>query len=222
MFIFGYLGYLWVLLGHPTTPIDIIISAVFCGGGGFVWLVTKMSRETIFKLKKTIKEKHYQAHHDQLTGLPNRNQFYEDIDNLIATKGMTFSCLMMDLNDFKMINDTFGHAEGDHVLQVVAQRITNVIPKNAISARLGGDEMTVVLPSTLAEDAIAIAQSIQDELLKEILCEEHALIIGVSIGIAQYPRDGESRKAIMKNADTAMYHAKNSHEHYQVYSTYLA
>ncbi len=189
--------------------------------GGFVWLVTKMSRETIFKLKMTIQEKHYQAHHDLLTGLPNRNQFYEDIDKLIATEGMTFSCLMMDLNDFKMINDTFGHAEGDHVLQVVAHRITKAIPGDAISARLGGDEMTVVLPSTLAEDAVSIAQRIQSELLKEIRCGEHSLIIGVSIGIAQYPRDGESRKVIMSSADTAMYHAKNNDEHYQIYSTCL-
>ncbi|AQS38274.1 diguanylate cyclase (GGDEF) domain-containing protein [Shewanella psychrophila] len=221
MFIFGYLGFLWTLFTHKADTLDLIIAIIFCGGGGFVWLVTKMSRETIFKLKKTIKEKHYQAHHDQLTGLPNRNQFYEEIDKLIATKDQVFSCLMMDLDDFKMINDTFGHAEGDHVLQVVADRIIKVIPQDGISARLGGDELTVVLPCTLAEDAVSTARAIQNELLKEISCENHSLIIGVSIGIAQYPKDGDSRKSIMKSADTAMYHAKKNDEHYQIYQTHL-
>ena len=221
MFIFGYLGFLWSLFTHDTDTLDLIIAIIFCGGGGFVYLVTKMSRETIFKLKQTIREKHYQAHHDPLTGLPNRNQFYEDIDKLIANEGQMFSCLMMDLDDFKMINDTFGHAQGDHVLQVVAKRIIEVIPQGAIAARLGGDELALVLPCTLAEDAVTIARVIQSELLKEISCENHRLIIGVSIGIAQYPKDGDCRKSIMKSADIAMYHAKKNDEHYQIYATHL-
>lgn len=221
MFIFGYLGFLWSLFTHKADTLDLIIAIIFCGGGGFVWLVTKMSRETIFKLKKTIKEKHYQAHHDPLTGLPNRNQFYEDIDKLIAAEDQIFSCLMMDLDDFKMVNDTFGHAEGDHVLQVVADRIAKVIPQDAISARLGGDELTVVLPDISAQDSIIIAKSIQDELLKEIMCGSHSLVIGVSIGIAQYPKDGDNRKSIMKSADIAMYHAKKNDQHYQIYATHL-
>lgn len=222
MFIFGYLGFLWTLFTHQGDTLDLIIAIIFCGGSGFVYLVTKMSRETIFELKQTIREKHYQAHHDPLTGLPNRNQFYEDIDKLIATEGQMFSFLMMDLDDFKMINDTYGHAEGDHVLQIVAERIIKVIPQGAITARLGGDELALVLPGTLAEDAVTIARVIQNELLKEISSENHCIIIiGVSIGIAQYPKDGDGRKSIMKSADIAMYHAKKSAEHYQIYATQL-
>lgn len=221
MFIFGYLSYLWILFHHRAETLDVIIAAIFCGGGGFVWLVTKMSRVTIFKLKDTIHEKHYQAHHDLLTGLPNRYQFYEDIDAQIKLKQQNFSCLMMDLNDFKMINDTFGHAAGDHVLQVVAHRIQHILPANAFAARLGGDELAVVLPNTLSQDAATFAKEVQAELLKEIVCESHSLAIGVSIGIAQFPLDGETRKTIMKCSDIAMYHAKKNHENHQIYQAHL-
>ena len=221
MFILGYLGYIWMLINREIGTLEMIVATIFCGGGIFVFVITKMSRETIFTLQNTIQAKHYQAHHDQLTGLPNRNLFYEEIDKLIAFDGNKFSCMMMDLNDFKMINDTFGHAEGDHVLQIVAQRINRVLPNNAIAARLGGDELSVVLPSTQAQDAFIVARTIQEELLKDISCENHSLVIGISIGIAEYPKDGDARKSIMKSADIAMYHSKKHDKHLQIFAAHM-
>ncbi len=222
MFIMGYLGYIWMLINRDIGTLEMIVATIFCGGGGFVFVITKMSRETIFTLQNTIQAKQYQAHHDQLTGLPNRNLFYEEIDKLITFDSNKFSCMMMDLNDFKMINDTFGHAEGDHVLQIVAQRINRVLPNNAIAARLGGDELAVVLPSTQAQDSFFIARAIQDELVKDISCGNYSLVIGISIGIAEYPKDGDTRKSIMKSADIAMYHAKRHEDHLQIFSAFMS
>ncbi|WP_299798261.1 GGDEF domain-containing protein [uncultured Shewanella sp.] len=221
MFILGYLGYIWMLINREIGTLEMIVATIFCGGGMFVFIITKMSRETILTLQQTIKAKHYQAHHDQLTGLPNRSLFYEELDRLIAISDQKFCCLMMDLNDFKMVNDTFGHAEGDHVLQIVAQRINKIIPTGALAARLGGDELTVVLPHAQDSDALTVAKTIQQELLKDISCGKHSLIIGVSIGIAEYPRDGDNRKSLMKSADIAMYHAKKNEDNLQIFTPHM-
>ncbi|ACA84737.1 GGDEF domain-containing protein [Shewanella woodyi] len=221
MFIFGYLGYIWMLIDRDIGTLELIVATIFCGGGGFVFVISRMSKETIFKLQQTIHEKHYQAHHDLLTNLANRHQFYEELDSLISNEHHVFSCLMMDLNDFKMVNDTLGHAEGDHVLQVVAKRIQRILPKRGVAARLGGDEFAVVLPGMTLQGAIEISKTIQDTLSKDIQCENHALVIGISIGIAEYPKHGTNKKEIMKHADIAMYKAKATDGNYRVYSSHL-
>jgi diguanylate cyclase (GGDEF)-like protein len=219
LFIIGYLGYIWMLIDRDVGSLELIVATIFCGGGGFVFVISSMSKETIFKLQQTVHEKHYQAHHDPLTNLANRHQFYDELDKLIDDKHHIFSCLMMDLNDFKVVNDTLGHAEGDHVLQVVAERIRRSLPKRGIAARLGGDEFTVVLPDTKIAEAVEVAKIIQQALSEDIQCENHALVVGISVGIAEYPKHGSDKKMIMKNADMAMYKAKVTDKHYQVYSS---
>ena len=221
MFIFGYLGYIWMLIDREIGSLELIVATIFCGGGGFVFVISRMSKETIFKLQKTVYEKHYQAHHDPLTKLPNRHQFYEELDQLIDTEHRIFSCLMMDLNDFKMVNDTLGHAEGDHVLQVVAERIRHTIPKQGLAARLGGDEFTIMLPGMTSKEALKVAKAIQHALTKNIQCENHKLVIGISIGIAEFPRHGSNKKEIMNRADIAMYKAKATDGRYQIYSDHM-
>ncbi|WBJ96073.1 GGDEF domain-containing protein [Shewanella sp. MTB7] len=221
MFIIGYLGYIWMLIDRDVGNLELIVATIFCGGGGFVFVISRMSKETIFKLQQTIHEKHYQAHHDPLTNLPNRHQFYDELDKLIDTDYHIFSCLMMDLNDFKMVNDTLGHAEGDHVLQVVAERIRDTLPKRGIAARLGGDEFTVMLPGMTTKGALKVAKAIQEALTKDIQCENHTLVIGISIGIAEFPKHGINKKEIMKHADIAMYKAKATDGYSQVYSNHM-
>ncbi len=218
MFIIGYLGYIWMLIDRDIGSLELIVATIFCGGGAFVFVISRMSKETIFKLQQTVHEKHYQAHHDPLTNLANRHQFYDELDKLIDDEHHIFSCLMMDLNDFKMVNDTLGHAEGDHVLQVVAERIRRSLPKGGIAARLGGDEFTVVLPDTKIAEAVEVAKIIQQALSEDIQCENHALVVGISVGIAEYPKHGSDKKSIMKHADVAMYKAKATDRGYRVYS----
>lgn len=221
LFILGYIGFLWLLIGQETSSLEVVVAAVFCGGGGFVYNVTKMSRATIGQLQNTIAEKHYQARHDMLTTLPNRTYFYETLDKLMKHDQAQFSCLMLDLNDFKIINDTFGHAKGDQVLQVIAKRLIQSLPKHATAARIGGDELTVVLPNTNSQQAIEVAKQIQQLFMQDIDCNPHKLGIGVSIGIVQYPEHGEDRSSLLKHADIAMYCAKSKANHYQVYHKFL-
>ncbi|MCZ4338288.1 GGDEF domain-containing protein [Shewanella colwelliana] len=219
MFILGYLGFLWMLMHRNTASLEMVVAAVFSAGGGFVWLVVKMSQETILTLQNTLKEKHYQAYHDLLTDLPNRHQLYEKMDQLSQNENNHFGFLMMDLNDFKMINDNLGHDAGDKVLQIIAHRIRTVTPMQALAVRLGGDEFAIVLPSASSEQAKNLAVSIQQQIMHDIMCEGHRLAVGISIGIAHYPKDGEDRKTLMKNADIAMYTAKRNGNAYETYSS---
>ncbi|WP_256871020.1 GGDEF domain-containing protein [Shewanella sp. Scap07] len=219
MFIFGYIGFIWLLLHRPTATLEMIVAAVFAGGGIFVWLVTKMSRHTLAKLLQTLHDKDYQANHDLLTGLPNRNRFYTQLDMMLANTSNTFSCIMMDLNEFKIINDTLGHEAGDEVLKEVGKRIAYVCPPQSLSARLGGDEFAVILPNTNSQLASETALKIKQALLQDIQFEQHRLAVGVSIGIAEFPRNGNDRRSLMKSADIAMYHAKNHHTPFTIFGS---
>ncbi len=218
MFVFGYIGFIWLLFHRPTATLELIVAAVFAGGGLFVWLVTKMSRQTLAKLMQTIDDKDYQANHDLLTGLPNRNRFYDKMDDMLLATQSQFSCVMMDLNEFKIINDTLGHEAGDAVLKEVGKRIAYACPPHAIAARLGGDEFAVILPNTSSELATETALKIKQSLLQDIQFDHHKLAVGVSIGIAQFPSDGSDRRTLMKSADIAMYHAKNHHTPFTIFN----
>ncbi|GGI80511.1 GGDEF domain-containing protein [Shewanella gelidii] len=220
-FIFGYLGFLWLLFKQSTGNYELVVAAIFAGGGMFVYAVTKMSKKTILSLQDIVKEKHYQSRHDMLTQLPNRTLFYEKADQLISQKVAKFSCLMLDLNDFKIINDTFGHARGDEVLQILAQRLMQTVPSEATPARIGGDELAVLLPKASAQEAFEIARSIQHAFKEDIECKDYKLGIGVSIGIVEYPDHGESKETLLKNADTAMYQAKYNDNNCQVFHKFL-
>ena len=218
LFILGYIGFLWMLLNRETGPLETVVSLVFSAGGSFVWLVVKMSKKTIIKLQDTLEDKHYQAYHDSLTDLPNRQMLYESIDQLIKRNGDSFIFMMMDLNDFKMINDNLGHDAGDKVLEIIAYRIERTVPSKALPARLGGDEFAVLLPNSELSQAEQLAKEIQKVVIEDIHCEGHLLAIGISIGIARYPQDGDDRKTLMKHADIAMYRSKQNNRDYEIFS----
>jgi len=155
----------------------------------------------------------YNAGHDSLTGLPNR-LLLKDRFEVAARKAerqeTTFACLYLDLNGFKPINDRYGHALGDIVLQSVAERISDVVRSSDTVSRIGGDEFFVIVfglenESDYRDFAARISKAIGDRL--EI--EGQELAIGVSIGIALYPDHGKSLEALMKASDAAMYRAKH-------------
>lgn len=152
----------------------------------------------------------YLAHHDALTSLPNRSHFNERIDQEITAlaDGMKLAVLCLDLDRFKEVNDLFGHAAGDKVLQTAASRITAILRKGQIMARLGGDEFAILLPGlTNAGPAERLAQ----EILKELgVRDNESDIDGISssIGIAICPDDATDREALLSHADTALYRAK--------------
>ena len=154
----------------------------------------------------------YMAHHDALTGLPNRVLLQDRLQQAIVQAqrtGKSVAVMLIDLDYFKHINDSLGHQVGDRLLQTVATRLEVCLRKGDTLARLGGDEFVLVLPDADHGHAAAVvAHKILDELKGAFAVDDHELHAGGSIGISLYPADGTDADALMRAADTAMYHAK--------------
>lgn len=165
----------------------------------------------------------FQALHDHLTHLPNRRLFKDRLDLSITQStryGGLVGVMFIDLDRFKLVNDTHGHAEGDELLKNVALRLRNCMRAGDTLARQGGDEFTVLLPDLFhAEDASIIAEKILDELKAPFYVRGQEFRATASIGIAVYPRDGDNADVLLKNADIAMYKVKaNGKNDYMFFS----
>jgi len=152
------------------------------------------------------------AYYDTLTTLPNRALLHDRINQAIsqATRdGRSVAVMFLDLDRFKSVNDTMGHAIGDRLLKVVADRLTRCVRDSDTVARLGGDEFVIILNAiTSGDDVVTIAEKIQKILTAPITLGEHDIYTTASIGIALFPLDGSDVNALLKNADIAMYQAK--------------
>jgi len=169
----------------------------------------------------------YMAYHDTLTGLANRSLFNRLLQQeLLLSKRheRIFSLLFLDLDKFKQINDTMGHAVGDKLLIEVAQRLTSCLRTSDVVARIGGDEFVAMLPCQKENGcAEAVAKKIISTVAEPYTISGNTFSITVSIGISMYPKDGLDEHALMKNADTAMYHAKtHGRNNYQLYTAELS
>lgn len=155
----------------------------------------------------------FQAYHDLLTGLPNRALFKDRLGQALAhakRHGQILATLFLDMDRFKVVNDTLGHLVGDGLLQAVAQRLRGCLREGDTLARIGGDEFMVLLPQIRSRDSAAfIAQKILGALKQPFNVEGHELFVGMSIGIAIHPDDGETLETLIKHADIAMYNAKD-------------
>ena len=153
------------------------------------------------------------ALHDTLTGLPNRLVLQQRTDQVIARAhrhGGAFALALIDLDRFKQINDTLGHAAGDEVLKIVAERLKDSVRSSDTVVRMGGDEFALLLPDiTLREEASEVGQKILNELAKVAVIEGHTLHLSGSVGLAFFPEHGDDLKALLRSADAAMYDAKS-------------
>lgn len=156
----------------------------------------------------------YLAHYDQLTNLPNRTLINRRIRKAVEKarlKNEGLAILFMDLDHFKEVNDTLGHPVGDLLLQAVGQRLKARLREQDTLGRLGGDEFLAILDhSANSEASGTVAQKIINSLVQPFMLEGNQIQIGVSVGIAIYPQDGDSADELIKNADIAMYRAKDS------------
>jgi diguanylate cyclase (GGDEF)-like protein/PAS domain S-box-containing protein len=165
----------------------------------------------------------YQAHYDALTGLPNRVLCYDRLKQALAQaqrRRATVGVLFLDLDRFKIVNDTLGHSCGDRLLREVSERLAKCVRAADTIGRLSGDEFAVILSEIArAEDAASVAQKINETLAEPFLLDGHEVFVTSSIGIAAHPGDGDSADALLKNADAAMFTAKNlGRNGYQFYT----
>lgn len=156
----------------------------------------------------------HMAQHDMLTGLPNRALFFDRLQQALAQArrdATRIALLFVDLDRFKPINDDYGHAVGDQVLQQVAQRLRDVVRESDTVGRIGGDEFVVLLPTIQHEaDAQHVADKLRDALASPLMIETLQVCMSASIGIALFPDHGDDETSLMKTADLAMYRAKQA------------
>lgn len=166
----------------------------------------------ITALKRSEEEYKYMAHHDPLTGLPNRLLSDSQLDYALrhAKRHQTKIALMMlDLDGFKPVNDTYGHRIGDELLQAVASRLTNQLRNEDFAARLGGDEFVVILEDIRdAADVVPIAEKLLQSLSQPYQIEDKQIIISASIGIVMAPDISDNHRKLLEFADSALYEAK--------------
>ncbi|PIC84121.1 bifunctional diguanylate cyclase/phosphodiesterase [Sporosarcina sp. P1] len=155
----------------------------------------------------------HMAFHDHLTGLPNRRLLKQTVEDLIETRlnnQQPFALLYMDLDRFKNINDSMGHFVGDQLLKAVGARLQTLVRQNDLVGRLSGDEFLILCSSTTKQGAQMVAQRIVNEISKSFLIDYLEVFIAPSIGISMFPDDGAQYDTLIRNADSAMYLAKQS------------
>ena len=170
---------------------------------------------------------HHLAHHDVLTGLPNRNAFIERLDHLMAgarADGGRFALVFIDLDHFKRVNDSLGHLVGDNLLQTVAERISGCLRATDLVARFGGDEFLVLLPVGRERAPVEeVARKLLAAIEVQIDAEGRPISVSPSLGIAFYPEDGNTPAELIKHADAAMYLAKaRGRANYQFFEPAMA
>ncbi len=181
------------------------------------------SGHDITKLTEAQKNLQHQAEHDALTGLPNRVLFLDRLHkSLLEAKSQEekLAVFFIDLDHFKAVNDSLGHLVGDQLLKQVAQRFADNMYQDGIVARLGGDEFAIICEHICTlKHVIGLSNQLNKVLHQPIMIAGHEIFVSLSIGIAIYPNDGDSPETLLKNADAAMYKAKNNgRDTYQFYT----
>lgn len=189
-------------------PIEVIHRPVDYAGKPSIAVAIRDLRDR----KRAEKRINFLAHHDPLTRLPNRAAFNDRLDREIEQHKVTERCLAvlcLDLDRFKEVNDLFGHATGDTVLQAIANCVTSVLKEGQTMARLGGDEFAVIAPDLHdAAQAGRLAEDILDAMQRENEAAARGAPLATSIGIASFPADASDRTSLLNHADTALYRAK--------------
>ena len=175
-------------------------------------------------LQKRMEETFTQlAYYDTLTGLPNRALFNDRLGMALAQSQRSqdkLAVMLLDLDRFKDVNDELGHAVGDQLLQAVGNRLTTILRESDSVCRVGGDEFLLLLPEIArAEDAARIAERVLEAIREPFALDAHELLVTTSLGIAIYPEDGGDVDALIRNADIAMYRAKeHGRDNYERYT----
>ncbi|GLS45420.1 putative bifunctional diguanylate cyclase/phosphodiesterase [Methylobacterium brachythecii] len=193
-----------------TGEVLLVVTALnFAGVISAMIFLQKMGYGDFCRLTALIAENHDLAHTDPLTGLPNRRSFFAKLQQTIGeagAAGATFAVGLVDLDGFKPVNDSFGHAAGDEVLIEVGERLAAILAGNGWAARLGGDEFGIIVEGT--QDLDAIGRQICASLRRPYALREVTAQIGASVGFARFPDAASTSEMLVERADHALYHAK--------------
>jgi diguanylate cyclase (GGDEF)-like protein/PAS domain S-box-containing protein len=182
---------------------DLALSRIGDGSGRVLIVARDITHQ-----KKSEEQALWMATHDPLTELPNRVVLQEQLERLSTGAGSGCALLMLDVDNFKLINDTLGHDAGDGLLNIFAQRLKRAVRTGDLVARLGGDEFAVVLKAAAEADVAAAGERIFEQLRQPFAHDGKLIECSASIGAALHPRDGAGRSGLMKAADIALYSAK--------------
>ena len=181
----------------------------------------------ITKRKQSEEMLRYQSLHDSLTGLPNRDFFYQQLTLLLQQRkdkhNQPIALLFIDIDHFKKINETLNHGIGDRLLKEITSRLLDCLNENIFTSRWGGDEFTLILSELKEiENVETIAKTINDSFKKPFYIDNHTVYTSASIGISFYPKDAHNEDTLIRNADTALYRAKElGRNNYQFYLSHL-
>lgn len=177
--------------------------------GGLTYIITDVSEKV-----RTRNFLEHMATHDLLTNLPNRLLFYDRLSQDIAQAkrhNTNIAVMLLDLDDFKLINDAYSHEDGDKLLRILAKRLQQTVRGSDTIARLGGDEFALIITElNTPEDAYRVAEKILDTISESVTINDREIFTTCSLGISMYPKDGELIPLLIQNADIAMYQAKNA------------
>ena len=201
--------------------VNTTISMVNNRSGKPLYFVVQVQNITL--QKKAEERLRHMAYHDPLTGLANRNKLEQFLNQILAQSRRhqeSFALMFIDLDRFKNINDTIGHEAGDLLLQIIADRLKGAIRNTDLVARLGGDEFVIVVTDVHKSESVAvIAHKMLESVMQAIVVKGQEVYITTSIGISLYPFDGQNMQTLMKNADLALYRAKeHGKNNYQFYT----
>lgn len=173
----------------------------------------EMLKKDRLALRERVAEVHRLAYSDSLTNLPNRaflEEWFKAELEKAAAGDSSGAVMFLDLNDFKRVNDLFGHSSGDKLLMQTGNRIDRVLPNNGRIFRFGGDEFIIVIPAIDRDETAELAQTILQETACPYVFQEETFYVTGSLGIAMYPQDGSDMDSLLSKVDTAMYHAKET------------
>ncbi len=209
----------WKIVGWVVGSLSLLYTIIFVFVRRADRTIQRQEKERLANEAKI----HYQAYYDALTDLPNRTSFGERLREAIKRAQRAermLAVLYIDVDDFKLVNDNFGHTDGDQVLKLVAKRLRTCIRENDFLFHMGDDEFTVIIEELeFLGSPGGLAARIIDAMAEPMAVNDHNLIVTVSIGVAVYPKDDITVEKLVKNADTAMYLAKEAgRNQYQYFS----
>ncbi|GIC77934.1 bifunctional diguanylate cyclase/phosphodiesterase [Moritella sp. F3] len=220
-FFIGYCSFLYYLANITTVSIvEICLSTILFGGSVFVFMVINFSLSSIEALHLVAQQERHNALHDSLTGLPNRQHFMQSVTAKV-TAAAPFSVFVLDLNDFKQINDAVGHYYGDQLLIQLSKRLAQALPKDCFFSRVGGDEFVLLFDSVEDAEIIKLMGTVDNALLEPFNLDSYNFNVRLSTGVSLFPHDSGEIAPLLRKADTAMYEAKKQRVSYRLYNDAL-